>query len=77
MFIVCRIKCFRGYESRHSCITKIEYQPADDKINKMACASKEDQPGHPLSLIRVSLCCPHEESSCPCLPFKRTAKALI
>ena len=31
------------------------FEPPHDKINKMACARSEDsdQPGHPLSLVRV------------------------
>ena len=41
------------------------FEPAHDKIYKMASALSEDpdQPGHPSSLI--SLRCPHEESLGP------------
>ena len=39
--------------------SKICYEPSRDKTNKMACAPSEDsdQPGHPLSLIRVFAVC--------------------
>ena len=39
----------------HEYLSKIIYEPAHDKTNKMACAPSEDsdQPGRPPSLIRV------------------------
>ena len=38
---------------------------------------KTDQPGHPPSLIRERLCCPHEESLGPYLHIEGTAKTLF
>ena len=40
-------------------MTKSTYEPPHDKTNKMTCAPSEnsDQPGHPLSLIRIITVC--------------------
>ena len=53
------------------------YEPPHDKTNKMIFAPSKDadQPGHPLSLIRV--CCLHEETLGPQLPIEHTVKTLI
>ena len=34
-------------------VNYIVYESAHDNTNKMACATSEDQPGHPPSLIRI------------------------
>ena len=50
------------------CIAKMATnEPPHDKTNKMICVPSEDsdQPGHPPSLISLSLRCPHEESLGP------------
>ena len=43
------------FSHRTALILKVTFEPAHDKIYKMACAPSEDsdQPGHPPSLIRV------------------------